>query len=143
MSLERLIREHDEIDQLSHDLRAITRQAPPSPLAAVASLQHLARSVEDHLSYEDRTVYSVLVDRYAASPSFDADKFEKMFEELRDSWLAYLAKWDVRSVRADWSSFCADTSEMIPRLQARVRNETNLIYSLALSDGTIRLRDPA
>jgi hypothetical protein len=143
MSLERLIREHDEIDQLSQDLLTLTRQAPPSPVAALASLNHLARSVEDHLSYEDRTVYSVLIDRYATSATFNADKFERVFEELRDSWLAYLAKWDVRRVSADWSSFCAETADMIPRLQARVRNETNLIYSLALSDGTIRLRDPA
>lgn len=141
MSLERLVFEHDAIDMLSRDLQSLTEQQPPEYEAASTLLAQLAHEVDAHLEYEDRTVYSVLIARYKAPPFIGADTFEQLFEELRTDWCGYLAHWTEERVRREWNAFHAATAEIIPRLQKRVRTETKLIYSLALGDGLIRLRD--
>jgi hypothetical protein len=64
MSRERLVFEHDAIDLISRNLRVLTRQEPPDFESAISLLALLAREVEAHLEYEDRTVYAVLIDRY-------------------------------------------------------------------------------
>ncbi len=68
MSLERLVFEHDAIDLISRNLRVLTKQEPPDFESAISLLALLAREVESHLEYEDRTVYAVLIDRYQKPP---------------------------------------------------------------------------
>jgi hemerythrin-like domain-containing protein len=141
MSLERLVLEHDAIDMISRDLCVVSRQVQPNHEAAVALLSQLAHEVEAHLEYEDRTVYSVLIERYKAPSRVGAEKFEQLFNELSSDWRSYLAEWTDQKIRADWVAFGVATTEMMLKVRARVMAETNLIYSLALSDGIIRLRD--
>jgi len=141
MNLERLVFEHEAIDLLARNLRLLTTQSPPEFGAAVFLLAQLAQEVETHLEYEDRTVYNALIERYKKRLLVGADKFEQLFELLRTDWCSYLAYWTEENVRAEWSRFGVATAEIIPRLQERVRTETNLIYSRALSDRLITLRD--
>lgn len=141
MSLERLVFEHDAIDLISRNLLVLTRQAPPDFESAISLLALLAGEVESHLEYEDRTVYAVLIDRYQKPPFIGAERFEQLFEVLKTDWCDYLADWSEGKVRAGWSGFCAATAGIIPRLQARVRTENELIYSRALNDGVITLRE--
>jgi hypothetical protein len=141
MSLERLVFEHDAIDLLSRNLRELTTQEPPEFDAAISLLAQLAHEVEAHLDYEDRSVYSVLIERYKKPPLIGADTFEQLFQALRIDWCGYLAEWCEENVRSEWGRFCAATAAIIPRLQARVRTENNLIYSRALNDGVITLRE--
>jgi len=141
MNLERLVFEHEAIDLLARNLRLLSTQKPPDFDAAVSLLAQLAEEVESHLEYEDRTVYSVLIELYKKRSFVGADKFEQLFESLRSDWCNYLADWTEENVRAQWRRFGVATAEILPRLQARVRTETNLLYSRALSNGLITLRD--
>lgn len=141
MNLERLVYEHEAIDLLARNLRLLTTQKPHDFEAVVLLLAELAQEVTSHLEYEDRTVYSVLIERFEKLSLVGVDKFEQLFEALRADWCRYLAKWTEENIRAEWDRFGVATAEILPRLQARVRTETNLIYSRALSNGLITLRD--
>jgi hypothetical protein len=109
--------------------------------SAAVLLEQLAREVDAHLKYEDRTAYSALILGYKAPPFIGADKFEELLKELRTDWCDYLVHWTEDLVCAEWTRFGVATAKIILRLQVRARTEANLIYSLALGDGIIRLRD--
>jgi hypothetical protein len=142
MSLERLIGEHDDIEVLSRSIQILTRQEPPDFEKTSILVAQLARDVTEHLEYEYTTVYAVLIARYATVPSAGADRFKHLFEDLRSSWSGYFDTWNEDHVRADWTGFCHATDEIFPHLQSCARKELNIVYSLALNDGTIKLRKP-
>lgn len=141
MNLERLVFEHEAIDLLTRNLYLVSKQKPADFNTAILLLAELAQEVEAHLEYEDRTVYSALIERFKRLSLEGIDKFEQLFEALRADLCRYLSDWTEENVRAEWGRFGVATAEILPRLQARVRTETNLIYSRALSNGLITLRD--
>jgi len=144
VSYQRLMEEHDAIDTLARRVEAEIGKAGPSIPTISALLADLSFAVSDHLSVEDRTVYTRLIaakDKESVRVELD---FEQSFQALRADWLAYLADWTSSdNVELDWDSFVIETRAMMPRLRQRVREETNLIYPVALHHGFIRLRDHA
>jgi len=144
VSYQRLIEEHDAIDTLVRRIEAEVDTSGPSIPAISALLADLSLAVSNHLSVEDRSVYTRLIvakDKESVRVKVD---FEEAFQALRADWLAYLADWTSSdNVELDWDTFVNETRAMMPRLRQRVREETNLIYPVALHLGFIRLRDHA
>lgn len=139
MSYQRLIEDHDLIDQLARKLETIAEADCAEPVEAVRVLMNLSCAVSEHLAYEDRTVYSRLIDAKPrlAEPAID---FEQTFQQLRADWLAYLSDWNGETLTLDWACFCDETKAMMARLRTRVGDETDLIYPTAMQRGLIRLR---
>jgi len=141
MSYQRLIREHDELATKASELEALLGGGARNPAAAAGLLHELAFLVREHLSYEDRRVYSRLIELRSRKDLPSSAEFEALCEALRDDWEAYLVEWDEDCIRADWEEFSAATTALMARLRERVCQETNLIYPLALKEGLIKLRD--
>ena len=141
MSYERLIREHDEIDAAARRLEVAAQAETPDTAAVAGLLSELACAVDEHLRHEDRAVYSQLIANPDTSARAAPVDFEGMFEALRCDWQNYLSDWDADCLAADWPNFQAETAAIMARLRDRVREETDLIYPLALQRGMIALRD--
>jgi hypothetical protein len=141
MSYQRLIEEHDEIDRLARQLERGVEVDTPDPARAFHLLVELSRAVSEHLSYEDRRVYSRLLAPKAPRAVGPEVDFEASFQALRTDWLTYLGDWNIETLACDWTAFREETRAMMTRLRSRVRDETNLIYPLALQQGAIRLRE--
>lgn len=139
-SYERLVHEHDTIDDLCVDLLATSRREPSDASLASRLLSELATIVRWHLEEEDRAVYATLIERYGTSADITPGGFEEHFELLKIDWEGYLSDWTPDCVAADPETFGDATEAMLPRLRDRVRVETDLIYPLALRDGSIALR---
>lgn len=140
MSYQRLIEDHDRIDHLARELEKIVDADRADPDEAVFVLMKLATTISKHLSYEDRHVYSRLIKAKPARPGEPVIDFEETFQQLRADWTAYLADWNIETLACDWPAFQDETRTMMARLRARTRDETNLIYPLAMQNGFIRLR---
>lgn len=143
MSYKQLIDDHDEIDRLTRELDVVANAAHPDPASASEVLLSLATAVREHLAHEDRTIYSRLTNGKRRPPGTPEIDFEAAFQELSDDWQTYLSDWNLDLLACDWPSFVAETAAMMARLRIRVRDETNLIYPLAMQQGLIGLRsDP-
>ena len=142
MSYERLIHEHAEIDKLSHRLEIEVEKSGPDPQCVAALLGELSLAVKEHLAAEDRSVYEPLIGtKHDKGWRAEVD-FEAAFQALETDWTTYLADWvTADSIEHDWMTFAEETRGMMGRLRQRVREETDLIYPMALQRGFIRLRD--
>ena len=140
MSYQRLIDDHDEIDRLANALVVLAESGVPDVTRALDLLWDLSGAVNDHLTYEDRTVYSRLIQSKHPQLSSAGVDFEASFIELRSDWQTYLSDWQAETLACDWPLFASETIAMMLRLRQRVSDETSLIYPLALQQSFIRLR---
>lgn len=142
MNFERLIAEHDHIDALTVKLEAIAGRDEPDAYAVSQAQFDLRDALDAHFAHEDGAMYARLIDvsgeAGAAVQTFHAD-----FAALCVDWNAYLAEWTADCLEADWESFRAETASLMQRVRDRTKQETNLIYGLALRHNVISLRDLA
>lgn len=137
-----LIAEHDHLDDLALKLARIAERGEPDAVEALAARADLSVSLDYHLGREDAFLYDELLSGRAAEFSDAVTKFHSDFKDLSSDWSDYLRLWDLPSVQADWVQFCAETIVMMGRLRARISEENNLLYPLALRHSRIRLRTP-
>ena len=140
MSYQRLVAEHDEIDVAARQIEHLLTGDEPAGVVVSTRLSELALLVADHLRNEDQSVYQPLIKRQDKPRSEALLNLELHLEDLRHDWLQYLADWTPECVKADFDTFRSDTTQMMSRLRARVKIETDLIYPLALKHGSIRLK---
>ena len=144
MSYERLVAEHSAIDKLCRRLERAVEISQPDGVGAAALLGQLSLAVGEHLAAEDRSVYAPLIGAKHDKPWRAEVDFEAAFQELRADWQTYLAEWvSTDTIESDWPTFAEETRAMMVRLRQRVRDETDLIYPMAMQRGYIRLREPA
>ena len=143
MSYQRLIHEHAEIDKLSRRLEMEVERPEPDVQGVAALLGELSLAVKEHLAAEDRSVYERLIGaKHDKAWRAEVD-FEATFQALASDWTTYLADWmTADGIENDWPTFAEETLGMMSRLRQRVRDETDLIYPMALQRGFIRLREP-
>ena len=142
MSYERLIADHDAIDKLAYRIEAKIEEPEPDAAGTEALLGDPSLAVSEHLAVEDRSVYAPLVGAKHDKPWRSEVDFEAALQELRADWQTYLADWVVTDkIKGDWPAFAEETRAMMARLRQRVRDETDLIYPMAMQRGYIRLRE--
>lgn len=142
MTYERLMEEHDRIDQQLSRLINVIDRTTEDAVAATLILSDLSEELRLHLAHEDSLMYRPMV--AAQQPGFAkaADAFCQQFDALRRDWDQYLVEWTTGIIRADWAGFRASTIDIIDRLRARVLAENELLYTAALQAGAISLREP-
>lgn len=140
MSYERLLREHDQIDQALARLQRLTSAAVPDVPAVSAALSHLGGELAYHLAHEDSFIYPRMIESTVGHVASVARQFIDEFEALTVDCEIYLREWLPDCIAGDWDGFRQDTDALIARLRARVRAENTVLYSAALNHGLIALR---
>ncbi len=142
-NFETLLAEHDHLDDLALKLVRIAERADPDPAGALAAIADLSFSLDDHLSREAMFLHGELLSGRIAAFSDAVSKFNSDFNDLLPDWCDYRRQWDPSAVQAGWAQFCCETTSIMGRLRARISEENNLLYPLALRYSRIRLRAPA
>lgn len=143
MSYERLIAEHALIDARLEAMRLLTAAAEPDLPAVILGLSALAGELAHHLSHEDSFIYPRMMTGGSAESARAAQAFIDEFAELREDWGLYLTEWNAECIAADWAGFRHHTDALIARLAHRVRAENELLYTVALKNSVIPLREAA
>lgn len=141
MSYERLMSEHQRIDKAIVRLRKLIESDLPDVAAVVIALSDLSAELGSHLAHEDSFIYPRMIAGSNAESSQTARAFVSEFADLTRDWNLYLSEWSWECIQADWKSFRAETDRMMGRLALRVRAENNLLYSIALKNNAIHLRE--
>ncbi|UZK66108.1 hemerythrin domain-containing protein [Sphingomonas sp. M1-B02] len=140
MSYERLIAEHDRIDDAVSQLLALVEVETPDVDAIIIDMAVLSCELSEHLAHEDSFIYPRMIAAQNTGMSDAAKRFVLEFSTLRADWVQYLAEWGRETILADWETFSAETRAMLARLAARISAENNLLYPAALREGAINLR---
>ena len=142
MDYQRLIAEHDEIDQLCHALMSTVTTEQPDLDAILRTRGDLGAALGAHLAHEDSFIYPGMAAR-RGDPAAVAAAFVAEFAGLTHDWPLYLAEWSAECIAGDWTTFRNETVAIVRRLRARVRRESEALYPAALRVGAITLRPVA
>ena len=126
--------EHAELDTLARRMvQAVSSpDGPPDDFASIRWRLNHVLSV--HLAKEDKHLYPALAK--AASPVVQstAKRFADEMGGLAAAHTAYVGKWPVTAIAADWHGFARDTRTVMGLLRQRITREDRELYPL-LPDG--------
>ncbi len=139
ISIERLIREHQEIAKASDTLSRAARDGDIASLrTAIVDLDELLAA---HLASEDLEIYPMLLATGDASQQIAAASAMSDFDSLAADWRGFVDRWSEVAIKADRAAFIEQSARVLSALSARVRVENEVLYPLALRGGTITLRE--
>ncbi|MDG5488333.1 hemerythrin domain-containing protein [Sphingomonas sp. BGYR3] len=142
LSFERLIREHRLISQLGGQLRhALSIGADTA--AAHGAMTTLSDTLIAHLHAEDSEIYPQLMISRDAGAAHAARVAVERFKTLASDWIAHVAFWTPSAISQNRPGFDAATLAILARLDARIAQENELLYPMALSTANLPLRDQA
>lgn len=139
VSIERLIDEHAQISARSNALlRAVATESPTMLRTMIVALD---TDLVAHLATEDLEVYPHLLAKGDMAQREAAEIAMGDFDQLASEWRAYLDEWTADEIENDRELFIEASKRVLSALSARVRIENEILYPLALSCGTITLRE--
>ena len=94
-----------------------------------------------HLATEDFEVYPHLLAKGDMAQREAAEIAMGDFDQLAAEWRAYVDEWTADEIEGDRELFVEASKRILSALSARVRIENEILYPLALSCGTITLRE--
>ncbi|RYY29012.1 MAG: hemerythrin domain-containing protein [Sphingomonadales bacterium] len=141
MSYERLMREHARIEiAVQHLLELVSAPEPDLGCVTIA-LSDLSQELSEHLAHEDSFIYPRMIQGNNALMRDAARAFSAEFASLRDDWSLYLREWSAECIGGDWAHFVQQTKAILERLQCRIDAENNILYTAALRESVIMLRE--
>ncbi|MGV3456776.1 hemerythrin domain-containing protein [Sphingomonas sp.] len=139
VSIERLIDEHAQISARGDALlRAVATESPTMLRTMIVALD---TDLVAHLATEDLEVYPHLLARGDMAQREAAEIAMGDFDQLAAEWRAYVDEWTADEIESDRELFIEASKRVLSALSARVRIENEILYPLALSCGTITLRE--
>lgn len=141
MSYERLMREHARIEIAAKRLLELVSAADPLVDAVVIALSDLSQELGAHLAHEDSFIYPRMIQGENTLMRDAANAFAAEFASLRTDWSIYLSEWGTECIAADWLHFREATHAILDRLQRRIDAENNILYTTALREGAVTLRE--
>ncbi|WP_439540839.1 hemerythrin domain-containing protein [Sphingomonas sp.] len=139
VSIERLIDEHAQISARSNALlRAVATESPTMLRTMIVALD---TDLVAHLATEDLEVYPHLLAKGDMAQREAAEIAMGDFDQLAAEWRAYVDEWTADEIESDRELFIEASKRVLSALSARVRIENEILYPLALSCGTITLRE--
>lgn len=139
VSIERLIDEHAQISARSDALLRAIATASPTMLRKM--MVGLDTELAAHLATEDFEVYPHLLAKGNMAQREAAEIAMGDFDQLAAEWRAYVDEWTADEIEGDRELFVEASKRILSALSARVRIENEILYPLALSCGTITLRE--
>lgn len=139
VSIERLIDEHAQISARSNALlRAVATESPTLLRTMIVALD---TDLVAHLATEDLEVYPHLLAKGDMAQREAAEIAMGDFDQLAAQWRAYVYEWTADEIENDRELFIEASKRVLSALSARVRIENEILYPLALSCGTVTLRE--
>lgn len=139
VSIERLIDEHAQISARGDALlRAVATESPTMLRTMIVALD---TDLVAHLATEDLEVYPHLLAKGDMAQREAAEIAMGDFDQLAAEWRAYVDEWTADEIESDRELFIEASKRVLSALSARVRIENEILYPLALSCGTITLRE--
>lgn len=139
VSIERLIDEHAQISARGNALlRAVATESPTMLRTMIVGLD---TELAAHLATEDLEVYPHLLAKGDMAQREAAEIAMGDFDQLAAEWRAYVDEWTADEIEGDRELFVEASKRILSALSARVRIENEILYPLALSCGTITLRE--
>jgi|GEM_PF-1176012 len=141
-SIQRLIEEHDLMDDMAYDLMELVQSPEPQAIEAFTMMRRLAACMDEHVKGEEGVLYT---DHYRAMPNRlekEVVAFERNYQDLTEEWTIYMSEWSIENIAIDWRNFDHATQWVMGRFRARLEQENEILYPLALHYSRIRLRDP-
>lgn len=139
VSVERLINEHAQISARGDALMRVIAAASPTMLRTM--IVGLDSELTAHLATEDLEVYPHLLAKGDLAQREAAQIAMGDFDQLAAEWRAYVDEWTADEIESDRELFIEASKRVLSALAARVRIENEILYPLALSCGTITLRE--
>jgi hypothetical protein len=132
-----LLRDHAAIEMLARHLsRAIEGDAEPAALAS--ALEQLVRMVAEHLAVEEEILYSAAMEAQPGADAQEVARVQRDFDRLKIDWGRYTGLWTAAEIAADRAGFIRATRAMLPRLQDRVKLETDLLLLVGIGGSSAR-----
>ncbi len=139
VSIERLIGEHAQIAAQGDALLRSVATASPTLLRTM--IIAMDSSLTAHLATEDLELYPHLLSKGDMAQREAAEIAMGDFDQLAAEWRAYVDEWTADEIDSDRELFIEASKRILSALSARVRIENEVLYPLALSCGTITLRE--
>lgn len=139
VSIERLIGEHGQITAQGDALLRSVATASPTLLRTM--IIAMDSSLTAHLATEDLELYPHLLSKGDMAQREAAEIAMGDFDQLAAEWRAYVDEWTADEIDSDRELFIEASKRILSALSARVRIENEVLYPLALSCGTITLRE--
>jgi hypothetical protein len=139
VSIERLIGEHAQITAQGDALLRSAATASPTLLRTM--IIAMDSELTAHLATEDLELYPHLLSKGDMAQREAAEIAMGDFDQLAAEWRAYVDEWTADEIDSDRELFIEASKRVLSALSARVRIENEVLYPLALSCGTITLRE--
>lgn len=128
MDIELLRGQHVEIERLAKELLSLVSGDTLRPIAQLR--WQLARALMAHLAIEDKYLYPALIGGEDPAAARTAQRFQSEMGGLAEKFSHYMSAWPDHEVRADWPTFCSETTDLLAALMARVTRENEELYVL-------------
>jgi len=142
-NIQRLIEEHELMDDMACELMDLVGSPEPEPMEAFTRMRRMAAFMDEHLKGEEDFLYT---DHYRAMPNRleeEVAAFERDYRDLTEEWSIYMSEWTLENITVDWRNYDHATQWVMGRLRKRIIQENEMLYPLALQHSRIRLRDTA
>jgi hypothetical protein len=136
------IAEHHLLDRLTASLVEIAEDPVPDIVAVLYACAYLSIAL-DFQSREIALLRAELTDTWPDMPCAAAAKSHADFTVLASAWRRHLTIWRPSTISANWTKFCAETTEMMGWLRQHIADEEVPLYLLASPAGQPGLREAA
>jgi len=134
MDVSELRRQHRELTVIAHRLlQAVENSDVQQSVGAIR--WQLARQLMSHLALEDRIFYPAMHRLADERARTTAMKLQAELGALAQDFSAYMHRWSDDRIAREWAAFCADTRDIIGKLQTRMDQEERQLYPLAETVG--------
>ena len=135
MNYETLAIERAELQLAIDRLIARTRAEKPQPIDASRELRRLVALVHTHLSHAEPMVYAAAAAARGSRHAAVAKDALAELATLKEEWCDYLYRWNGAAIASDWPRFADETAALLSPLNARIRSELAILFSLAVHLG--------
>lgn len=135
MNYETLAIERAELQLAIDRLVARAQPARPQPAAASRDLRQLVALVHTHLSHAEPMVYAAATAARGSRHAAVATAALAELAALKEEWCDYLYRWNSVAIARDWPRFANETAALLSPLNARIRSELAILFSLAVHLG--------
>lgn len=128
LNRECLSREHAELSALATELVARVAGATPDLAGLSAIRWRFHRMLLMHLAKEDKLLYPQLARSPVPQTADLAARFATEVCGLAQDYAAYMQRWPIERIEAEWPAFGRETRAILSALSARIVREEAELY---------------
>lgn len=140
LNRECLSREHAELSALAEALSALLTGATPDLAGLSAVRWRFHRTLLMHLAKEDKLLYPQLARSPLPRTAHIAAQFASDVCGLAQDYAAYMQRWSIERIEAEWTTFGRETCVILAALTVRIAREEAELYPCIVEPAAIPAR---